>query len=73
MKNGRKSAKLTLCDGPEAQDLQSVLEHMDNGGFDPMVTRSTIENQSDAALQFSHHMGCAGWADAPKTVGTRSG
>jgi hypothetical protein len=73
MKNRRKCPKLIFCDGPGAQDLQAVFQHMDNGGFDPVGARAAIENQCDAALEFAHHMGRAGWADAPKTVGTRSG
>jgi hypothetical protein len=73
VKNGRKFAQLFLCDGALPEDLQSIVEHVNDGGFNPVAAGAAIQYERDAPAKLAHHMLGGGRAYASKSIGAGSG
>jgi hypothetical protein len=69
VKNGSKFAQLFLCDGALPEDLQSVFEHVNDGGFDPVAAVSAIQYERDTPAKLAHHMLGGGGAYSAESIG----
>ena len=68
MKDRCKFAQLLLCDGALPEDLQSVFEHMNDGGFNPMAAGSAIQYERDPLAKLAHHMLGGGRAYSAESI-----
>jgi hypothetical protein len=50
--------------------LQSIVEHMNDGRFDPVAAGSAIKYERDTPAKFAHHMLGGGRAYAAESIGT---
>jgi len=71
VKNGRKFAQLFLCDRALPEDLQSIVEHMNDGGFNPVAAGSAIQYERDTPAKLAHHMLGGGRAYSAESIGAR--
>jgi hypothetical protein len=68
VKNGRKFAQLFLCDGALPEDLQSIVEHVNDGGFNPVAAGSAIQYERDTPAKLAHHMLGGGRAYSAESI-----
>jgi hypothetical protein len=53
--------------------LQSIVEHMNDGRFNPVAAGSAIQYERDTSTEFAHHMLGGGRADPTESIGARGG
>jgi hypothetical protein len=51
--------------------LQSIVEHMNDGRFNPVAAGSAIQYERDTSTEFGHHMLGGGRAYSAESIGAR--